>query len=169
MWSHHFMANRRGKWGNWQILFSWAPKSLRIVTAAMKLKVLATLKKSYNKPQQHIKKQRRPQIALSDEPWGTDWRRRGSVPDPKWEQEEPLLVRWWQWVPTREGALVWVTSLSSGVGRPQEHSEFQGPYTSPTEISSRVYTCGFLVFKRELWKWNVHKAVFFFFLTHLSA
>ena len=26
------------KWKQWQILFSWAPKSLRMVTAAMKLK-----------------------------------------------------------------------------------------------------------------------------------
>ena len=36
--SHYFMANR---WGNdgkeWQTLFSWAPKSLWMVTAAMKL------------------------------------------------------------------------------------------------------------------------------------
>ena len=32
---HHFMANR---WGNSGRLFSWAPKSLQIVTAAMKLK-----------------------------------------------------------------------------------------------------------------------------------
>ena len=36
--SYHFMANRRGKSGNWQIFFSWAPKSLHTVTAAMKLK-----------------------------------------------------------------------------------------------------------------------------------
>ena len=27
-----------GKWKQWQILFSWAPKSLVIVTAALKLK-----------------------------------------------------------------------------------------------------------------------------------
>ena len=36
--SHHFLANRWGNNGNCQILFSWAPKSLQIVTAAMKLK-----------------------------------------------------------------------------------------------------------------------------------
>ena len=34
--SHHFMANRQGNNGNWQTLFSWAPKSLQTVTAAMK-------------------------------------------------------------------------------------------------------------------------------------
>ena len=36
--SHHFMANRWVNNGNWQILFSWAPKSLWMVTVAMKLK-----------------------------------------------------------------------------------------------------------------------------------
>ena len=40
-------------------LFSWAPKSLQMVTAAMKLKkTLAPWKKSYDQPRQHIKKQR---------------------------------------------------------------------------------------------------------------
>ena len=36
---------------------SWAPKSLQMVTTAMKLKDLAPWKKSYEKPRQHIKKQ----------------------------------------------------------------------------------------------------------------
>ena len=37
IWSHHFMGNR---WGNkqWLTLFFGAPKSLQMVTAAMKLK-----------------------------------------------------------------------------------------------------------------------------------
>ena len=39
--------------------FIWTPKSLQIVTAAMKLKkMLAHCKKSYDQPRQHIKKQR---------------------------------------------------------------------------------------------------------------
>ena len=53
------MANRRGKkWKQWQILFSWAPESLRMVTAAMKLKDACSLEKSYDKPRQHVQKQR---------------------------------------------------------------------------------------------------------------
>ena len=36
----------------------WAPKSLQMVTAAMKLKDADTLGKSYDQPRQHIKKQR---------------------------------------------------------------------------------------------------------------
>ena len=50
------MANRwRKKWKQWQILFSWAPKSVQTVTAAMKLKDACSLKESYNKCRQHIK------------------------------------------------------------------------------------------------------------------
>ena len=36
--SHHFMANRWGNKGNSERLFWGAPKSLQMVTAAMKLK-----------------------------------------------------------------------------------------------------------------------------------
>ena len=41
-----------------QIFSSWAPKSLWIVTAAMNLKDTCSLKQSYDKIRQHIKKQR---------------------------------------------------------------------------------------------------------------
>ena len=51
------MANRWGNNGPWQILFSWAPKLLWIVTAAMKFKTLAPWKKSYDQPRHYIKKQ----------------------------------------------------------------------------------------------------------------
>ena len=47
-----------GKDGNWQILFSWSPKSLQMVTTAMKLKDTCLLEERYDKPRQHIKKQR---------------------------------------------------------------------------------------------------------------
>ena len=42
----------------WERLFSWAPKSLWTVTAAMKLKEACSWKKGYEKPRQYIKKQR---------------------------------------------------------------------------------------------------------------
>ena len=42
--SHHFMANRWGNNGNSETLFSWAPKSLQMVTAAMKLKDACSFK-----------------------------------------------------------------------------------------------------------------------------
>ena len=47
------------KWKQWQTLFSWTPKSLQTVTAAVKLKDIAPWKKSNDKPRQYIKKQRR--------------------------------------------------------------------------------------------------------------
>ena len=44
IWSQHFMTNRRGKeWKHWQVLLSWAPKSLQIMTAATKLKHTCSL------------------------------------------------------------------------------------------------------------------------------
>ena len=46
------------QWKQWETLFSWAPKSLQTVTAAMKLKDACSLEKSYDKHIQHIKKQR---------------------------------------------------------------------------------------------------------------
>ena len=56
-----------GPIASWQIdgetietvaLFFWTPKSLQMVTAAMKLKMLAPWKKSYVQLRKHIKKQR---------------------------------------------------------------------------------------------------------------
>ena len=43
IWSHHFMANQWGNSGNWETLFSWAPQSLQMVSAAVKLKDAYTL------------------------------------------------------------------------------------------------------------------------------
>ena len=45
------------QWKQCQTLFFGAPKSLQMVTAAMKLKD-TPWKKSYDQPRQHIKKQR---------------------------------------------------------------------------------------------------------------
>ena len=41
-----------------ETLFLWAPKSLQMVTAAMKLKDTFSRKESYDQPRHHIKKQR---------------------------------------------------------------------------------------------------------------
>jgi len=38
IWSHHFMENTWGNWKQWLTLFWGAPKSLKMVTAAMTLK-----------------------------------------------------------------------------------------------------------------------------------
>ena len=46
------------QWKQWQTLFSWAVKSLQMVTAPMILKDTYSWKESYNQPRQHIKKQR---------------------------------------------------------------------------------------------------------------
>ena len=46
------------EWKQWLTLFFWAPKSLQMVTTAMKLKDAFSWKKSYDQPRQHIKNQR---------------------------------------------------------------------------------------------------------------
>ena len=48
----------RKQWKQCQTLFFWAPKSLQMVTAAMKLKDADPWKESYDQPRPHIKKQR---------------------------------------------------------------------------------------------------------------
>ena len=45
-------------WKQWQTFFSWAPKPLQTVTAAMKLKDVCSLEKKLWQTRQHIKKQR---------------------------------------------------------------------------------------------------------------
>ena len=46
------------QWKQCQTLFFWAPKSLQMVTAAMKLKDAYSLEGKYDQPRQHIQKQR---------------------------------------------------------------------------------------------------------------
>ena len=46
------------QWKQQQTLFSWAPKSLQLETAAMKLKMFAPWNKIYDKPRQYTKEQR---------------------------------------------------------------------------------------------------------------
>ena len=53
-----FMANRWGNNGNSDRLFSWAPKSLQMVTAAMKLRHLLLGSKVMTNLDSLLKKQR---------------------------------------------------------------------------------------------------------------
>ena len=46
------------QWKQWQTLFWGAPKSLQMVTAAMKLKDASSLEEKLDQPRQHITKQR---------------------------------------------------------------------------------------------------------------
>ena len=44
----------REKWKQWQVLFSYAPKSLQMVTVAMKLRNVCSLEGKHDKPRQSI-------------------------------------------------------------------------------------------------------------------
>ena len=52
------MTQMGKQWKQWQTLFWGPPKSLHMATAAMKSKMFAPWKKSYDQPRQHIKNQR---------------------------------------------------------------------------------------------------------------
>ena len=59
----HLVPSLHGKkmgrvWKQWQILFSWTPKSLLMVTAAMELKDTCSLEQKLWPTYKHIKKQR---------------------------------------------------------------------------------------------------------------
>jgi len=45
-------------WKQWETLYSSTPKSLQMLTAALKLKDSCSLEKNYDQPRQHIKNQR---------------------------------------------------------------------------------------------------------------
>ena len=73
MQSNHLTANRWGNNGNSERLYFWgAPKSLQIMTAAMKLKDACSLEEKLDQPRQHIKKQRHyfPNKDLSSQSYG---------------------------------------------------------------------------------------------------
>ena len=46
------------QWKQWETVLFWAPKSLQMVTAAMKLKDVCSLEEKLWQPREHIKKQR---------------------------------------------------------------------------------------------------------------
>ena len=46
------------QWKQWLTLFFWAPKSLHMVSAAMKLKDTYSSEGKFDQPRQHVKKQR---------------------------------------------------------------------------------------------------------------
>ena len=46
------------QWKRWQTLFSWARKSLQLVTTAMKLKDACSLEEIYDQPRNNIRKKR---------------------------------------------------------------------------------------------------------------
>ena len=58
------------QWKQWLTLSFWAPKSLQMVIAAMKLKDAYSLEESYDQPRQHIKKQRHYFVNKGSSSWG---------------------------------------------------------------------------------------------------
>ena len=101
------------QWKQGQTLYSWAPKSLQRVTAAMKSKDTYSLKKSYDKPRQHIKKQRRycANRGLSNQSYGFSSSR---VWMWKFDHKEGCVLKnWYFWVVVLEKTVPWTARRSN--------------------------------------------------------
>ena len=85
----------------WQTLFSWAPKSLQMVIAAMKLKDACSLEEKLWETSQHIKKQRhyfankslyKNRLIWKDPDAGKDWMQKEKG------MTEKEIVGWHHWL-----------------------------------------------------------------------
>ena len=92
------------QWNQWETLFSWAPKSLQVVTVAMKLRDACCLEKSYDRSIDSILKSRNitlqtkvhlvkamifPVVMYGCESWTTKTEHRRIVAFDEW---------WWRWL-----------------------------------------------------------------------
>ena len=126
------------QWKQWETLFSWAPKSLQLVTAAMKLKDACSLKENYDKPRQLIKKQDviLPTKAVCSRLWFFQW----SCMDVR----VGLLRR----LSTKELML-----LNCGIR--EDSWEFLGLQGDPTSPSWKKSVLN-IHWKDWCWSWNSH-------------
>ena len=116
------------QWKQWQALFSWAPKSLQMVTAAMKLRTLAPLKKSYvRQPKRHRCKEQ--SFGLWEKA-RVGWFERIELKHVYYHMwnRSPFQV-WWM----RQGAQGWCTemTLKDGMGREVEGGFRMGNTCTP--------------------------------------
>ena len=93
------------QWKQWVTLFWGAPKSLQMVTAAMKLKGACSWKKSYDQPRQHIKKKRR--YFSNKGPYSQNY---GFASNHVWmweldHKESLVLKSWYFWIVVLEKTL----------------------------------------------------------------
>ena len=110
------------KWKQWQTLFSWTPKSLWTVTAAMKWKDACSLEKSCDKLRRHIKNQRHFQtdIPVLWPPHAKSWLiGKDSDAGRDWGQEEKGMTEdemagWHHWLNGCESE--WIPGVGDGQG-----------------------------------------------------
>ena len=113
----------------------WAPKSLQMVTAAMKLKDVCSLEEKLWHPRQHIKKQRH--YSANKGPSSQSYGYFSCM---------DVRARLWRKLSTRELML-----LNCGIG--EDSWESLGLQGDPTSPFWRRLTLGFL-WKEWCWSWN---------------
>ena len=93
------------QWKQWQTLFLWAPKSVQMVTAAMKLKDTTLWKESYDQQREHIEKQKHYFVNKGPSSQGYGF---SSSHVWMWEleyKESWALKNWWFWTVVLEKTL----------------------------------------------------------------
>ena len=85
------------QWKQCQTLFWGAPKSLQMVTAAMKLKDVCSLEKRYYQPRQHVKKQRHCFANKSPSSWSYGFSRSHVWMRELYSRESWVLKNWCFW------------------------------------------------------------------------
>ena len=139
------------KWKQWQILFSWAPKSLQMVTAAMKLKVTAPWKKRYDNPRQHIEKERHYFVSKGPSCQGYGFSR-GHVWMWELDYKESWVLKSW---------CFWTVMLEKPLERPLDSKEIQPVHPKDTVLD--------VDWKDWCWSWNFNiLATWCEGLTHLK-
>ena len=119
------------QWKQWQTLFSWAPKSLQMVTIAMKLKMLAPWKKSYRQTRQHIKKQRHcfADKGLSSQSYGLS---SGHVWMRELDYKENRAPKTW---------CFWTVVLDKTLANPLDCKEIQPVHPKGNQFNSVQFSC----------------------------
>ena len=149
------MANTWRNNGNSERLIFGAPKSLQMVTAAMKLKMLALLKKSYDQPRQHIKKQRHyfANKGVSSHGYGFSsshvW---------MWEldyKESWVTKNWWFWTVVLEKTLE--SPLDFKEIQPVHLKEISPEYSLEGLMKLKLQHFGHLMWRTDAgknWRWE---------------
>ena len=150
------MKNRRKKCKQWQILFSWTPKSMWMVNTAMELKKkkktlkteikLPPWKESHDKPSQCIKKQRH--HFYDKDPYSQNYAFSNShVQMWKLDHEEDWVLKNW---------CFWIVVLEKAHASPLDSKELK-PINTLKEINPE-YSLGGLLLKLQYFGHMIQRA-----------
>ena len=129
------------QWKQWQILFSWAPKSLQMVTAAMKLKDTYSLEEKLWKTWEHIKKQRH---YVADKGLSSQSYVFSSSHVWMWELDYKQ-----SWAPNKQ--CFWTVGLEKTLESPLDWKEIQPVHCSVSELTAASWPASRYLRRQVRW------------------